>query len=809
MRRLPHVDHAALEVLGDALLERLGDERELVASVRRVGVALHGAGLHDRLGELDHGVAHLDLDLAVEDAQVVQHTVQVQLACADQRVLAALLNARGEQRVGLVHLAQPLEHARQLARVQRLHGHLEHALGEVGERAQRVRLLRGQRRVAERGALHDRRVHAGEQGPAPGRHPVRLDHVAGLAHVHVLHLGERHVLLVLGRVRLAEHLDPLPRRHGAAQHAAERTEGAGVRGRVQLGHLHEQRPGGVAALRGSAHGRRRRRARVACELGWRRSRGARHVLHQHVDQADRGPKELAEHQLEQRAHVELERGVRQADPQPGERAPQRAGVLREHLRVELVHGLEDELHKAARRVRVRRAACKVARLALIVHVAPEPLRKCVHVQAGRPLGVHAGKAAQREAPPGLRAGERHVAPLGAQPQRRVAAAARANHAVHLLERVPDLEVGLVRRETQLQHEAVQLVEHQHDRHLLAHAVPDERLGLAHDALHHVHHQHHAVHEAERGADLVGKVRVARRVERVHQEALLARVRQHKRHGRRLDREPALPLQHVRVRVAQPLVGVERELVRLFNEHVHQARLAVVQVAHDRHVPHHLGELHQLHHERAVKPRVRQPLLLHGKAPHLFRLHNRLAQRLCVLLLHERLDVLAVHLRRGRIVHLVLVQHHGVRRRLLLLVHAHHRARRLAAVRAGVRRTRRRRRRRLRHVGRLGPALRQRPDIVPAAGQPRLCAAPRTTRRSRPCHGRRTGLAAKWRRRQRRSRDPLPWPCARRRRGRAQEPLSPWRRGATEAGGPLGRPRGPRRPPAWMLRGARCTLRCLH
>ena len=56
-------------------------------------------------------------------------TIEVELSGAEDDVLAALLNFGAEQRVGLVHLPQAVQHLGQLRRVDRLHRDLHHRLG--------------------------------------------------------------------------------------------------------------------------------------------------------------------------------------------------------------------------------------------------------------------------------------------------------------------------------------------------------------------------------------------------------------------------------------------------------------------------------------------------------------------------------------------------------------------------------------------------------------------------------------------------------------------------------------------------------
>mmetsp|Transcript_122661 Transcript_122661/g.343325 ORF Transcript_122661/g.343325 Transcript_122661/m.343325 type:complete len:220 (-) Transcript_122661:2042-2701(-) len=69
----PHL--ALLDVLADALLQRLRHHEQLVLLVRRLREALQRARLHDSLAELDDGVRDLDLQVAVEPAEVVEDAI--------------------------------------------------------------------------------------------------------------------------------------------------------------------------------------------------------------------------------------------------------------------------------------------------------------------------------------------------------------------------------------------------------------------------------------------------------------------------------------------------------------------------------------------------------------------------------------------------------------------------------------------------------------------------------------------------------------------------------------------------------------
>eukprot|EP00964_Phaeocystis_antarctica_P122394 scaffold86053_cov47-Phaeocystis_antarctica.AAC.4 len=161
---------------------------------------------------------------------------------------------------------------------------------------------------------------------------------------------------------------------------------------------------------------------------------------------------------------------------------------------------------------------------------------------------------------------------------------------------------------------------------------------------------------------------AARVHDVKEVVLLAGGLQQHRHGRGLDREAALLLVDARVGVPAVLLlcrrhrldaGLRRlEVVRLVHQHVDEGRLAVVQVADDGDVA---DEVRVLHHgyEELLRVHVRRLLLLDDvEVLGLDRRDDSLRDRHRVLVLHSRLDLLAVHLHRGGIVLLVLVQHNA-------------------------------------------------------------------------------------------------------------------------------------------------------
>ena len=224
-------------------------------------------------------------------------------------------------------------------------------------------------------------------------------------------------------------------------------------------------------------------------------------------------------------------------------------------------------------------------------------------------------------------------------------------------------VGVGGRDVELGDEAVDLVEDDDDREALAHGRAQEALGLERDALDRVDDDGRAVREAQCRSHLARKAHVPRRVDARQRVVCTSpctcpgACRQRDRHGRGLHAHAERLLVRARVRVA---LGhrARAQHARSGHERVRQARLAVVQRAHERDVPHARGaRAHVREVRRAVHGRVR---LLGGAGggcgAHHARRHDRLAQRLRVLVLHERLHARAVHVLRARIVLLVLVQH---------------------------------------------------------------------------------------------------------------------------------------------------------
>lgn len=95
-------------------------------------------------------------------SHIVHHTIQIELAGAEQYVLAGLLHARCQQRIRLVDLAKRLQHLRQLRRIYGLNGELHHGLRVELQRTEDVHLKQKVNLGSE--CTHE---------PHPGRSPSR------------------------------------------------------------------------------------------------------------------------------------------------------------------------------------------------------------------------------------------------------------------------------------------------------------------------------------------------------------------------------------------------------------------------------------------------------------------------------------------------------------------------------------------------------------------------------------------------------------------------------------------------------------
>ena len=104
------------------------------------------------------------------------------------------------------------------------------------------------------------------------------------------------------------------------------------------------------------------------------------MLHNHVNQPDRGAEELVEHGLQQRTHVHLVHNRRELDAQAVQRLLQAVRLLAEHLRVQLVERLEDEVDEGAISLWVSGLARELACLGVVIYVAPETVGECGYVK---------------------------------------------------------------------------------------------------------------------------------------------------------------------------------------------------------------------------------------------------------------------------------------------------------------------------------------------------------------------------------------------------------------------------------------------
>ena len=107
---------------------------------------------------------------------------------------------------------------------------------------------------------------------------------------------------------------------------------------------------------------------------------ARYMLNNHIHQTRRRPKELIQHHLQQRPSVHLVHDRLQMDAQSLERRLQLLALLREHAVVQLVEGLENEVHERALLVGVGLLLREFALLLAEVDVAPEAIGESVDVE---------------------------------------------------------------------------------------------------------------------------------------------------------------------------------------------------------------------------------------------------------------------------------------------------------------------------------------------------------------------------------------------------------------------------------------------
>ncbi|GIX64352.1 phosphatidylinositol 4-phosphate 5-kinase 1, putative [Babesia caballi] len=632
------VDETLVDGRGDALLERLRDETEAVHLVLGLGVALGGRLLHNGLGEADDGVRNLHLEVAVETAKVVEGTVEVELARAQHDVLAALLDASPYGGVAAVDAAQALNHARQLRGVERLDGDLENRLG--GEEAREHAENLGAVGVVGRGDGHGlvgAEVNAGDEHPVASGDGAELDASPDFA--------ELHVLVVVKRVRLAEHLDALPLADRPGHHPAEYVKGVGVQPVVVLDYVDHELGVWVAVLNARAY----RGAAVAgvkgVQLQGARVRGRGDVLHDEVHEGAGVAKEGAENLLENLGGLHAIVAGAQSDAELLENGRELLALVGGHVGKDLVEGLQHEGDEGALKRDFLHVALRVLSSGgfvagellsggVVEGVAPERPGNAGHLGVGR---VEGGEGFEGEEDAVLGRGEEHVAAERAQ-----------RHGVLLHE-----GAGL----------GDELVE-------VCDGVADLELDGAGAAHEHVDDDDAAVADALGVGELVDEVDVPGGVEDVEEVRLVldgpaARVArlvlEDERYRGGLDGHLARLLVQPRVRVAhearvEALRGVGVGEAAVVDEPVHQGGLPVVEVAADADVADELRLLHERGHEVEAEAVARQSLLqnvealgadvlvqaldvAHALDAGFVRLHDGLVDGLGVLVLDEHLDVL--------------------------------------------------------------------------------------------------------------------------------------------------------------------------
>ena len=107
------------------------------------------------------------------------------------------------------------------------------------------------------------------------------------------------------------------------------------------------------------------------------------------------------------------------------------------------------------------------------------------------------------------------------------------------------------------------------------------------------------------------------------------------------------------------IGIPSHFVSLKDEHIQQSRLSVVQMANDCNISDKLWERGHIEEKCLIKSCLWHVFLLHDPFPGLDRSDDRLRKRLCVFLLDESLDILAIHVGRRWVILFVFVEDYSV------------------------------------------------------------------------------------------------------------------------------------------------------
>mmetsp|Transcript_13713 Transcript_13713/g.29801 ORF Transcript_13713/g.29801 Transcript_13713/m.29801 type:complete len:402 (-) Transcript_13713:527-1732(-) len=306
-------------------------------------------------------------------------------------MLPTLFDASRRHGVGFGDSAQALHHFGQLGWIKGLHCELHRGF------ATRLRKFkRGKNvdfaiavvasKITRSGADNCRRfdnirIDASEKNPVsgPGHHHLRAGPSA--RNPHVGNCRERHVFVIVRRVRLAEDFHSIPRFHGTRVDSSERGKRLAVGLRVELGHVDDERAVRIA-FNHRSHGARRERSRIAAShLPFGRSRGRWYVMHDGVHEPRARSEVLPKRRPHQRTRRRAQLFLPQQHPKAAERPLHVPLRLPHAQRVHLVQRLENELDERppGRRPRNRiggavpGAALERPGLGVEVGVPPQPL----------------------------------------------------------------------------------------------------------------------------------------------------------------------------------------------------------------------------------------------------------------------------------------------------------------------------------------------------------------------------------------------------------------------------------------------------
>mmetsp|Transcript_13033 Transcript_13033/g.33263 ORF Transcript_13033/g.33263 Transcript_13033/m.33263 type:complete len:703 (+) Transcript_13033:530-2638(+) len=511
---------AALNVLGQAVGEGLGHHVDAVVLVGRLGQTGHGGGVSDGLTEGHDGVGELELNAGVLLGKILQANLHVQLTSAGDDVLARLLDGHLAQGVGLGQALETFHKLGQLGSVLGLHSHAHDGRhGELHD-ADVVRALV----VGDGAGLDKELVNADKADGVTGRHILNGLGVTAHHQHGALDVLDVQVVLLAGDVVGAHDADLHAGLDGTREHTTEGEKAALVGGGHHLGDVAHEGTALVAVADGVGALVIERTLvevlhTVALGLG-----GGRQMEHNHVQQRIGSGQELAHDNFQEGLANEVLLLSGKLDLQ----ALQDLGVrvlLVIHDGVEdLVDGVHNELDEGAGQGLAGGGSVGGGPLlgGAVEEVVSPQLGAELHGLYTELGGVHAGEAAEGEAPGVEPRAERNGAVLGVHLHvtEELVAVGGDNH-VGGLDGAREGLVGLLGRHLQLKKHTVNLIDHQHGLDAFTKGLAQHGLGLHAHTLNAVNHNKSTVSHTEGSRHLRREIDVTRGVDQVDEERVVA------------------------------------------------------------------------------------------------------------------------------------------------------------------------------------------------------------------------------------------------------------------------------------------------